>query len=118
MNEQNKTMHGYINIPSKKKRVAYFFEDNIMKIYFNYTLPMEEKQNVTINIQSKNQWIIGNDIATGKSIIFFVEPTSFEDDRIIPFTQISIRVYFYIAVDCDFKDFAVNKVGFSFKELN
>ena len=71
MNEQNKTMHGYINIPSKKKRVAYFFEDNIMKIYFNYTLPMEEKQNVTINIQSKNQWIIGNDIATGKSIIFF-----------------------------------------------
>lgn len=118
MNEQNKTMHGYINIPSKKKRVAYFFEDNIMQIYFNYTLPMEEKQNVTINIQSKNQWIIGNDIATGKSIIFFVEPTSFEDDKIIPFTQISIRVYFYIVVDCDLKYFAVNKVGFSFKELN
>ena len=44
MNEQNKTMHGYINIPSKKKRVAYFFEDNIMQIYFNYENKKSDKR--------------------------------------------------------------------------
>ncbi len=35
MNEQNKTMHGYINIPSKKKASWHIFLKIIyMKIYF------------------------------------------------------------------------------------
>lgn len=111
-------MHGYINVNSRNMRFAYYFEDDLLKVYSEDSLPLEEKDKVNILFNSKLPYVIGNDLDTGKNVVFFVSEVPFDDDGIILWSSSTRQVYYYFLFCPSWDHLGIDHVDFSFKELD
>ena len=94
---QNNTMHGYICIEAKNRRYAYSFEDDVLKIYSKDSLPLEEKDKINISFNSELPYVIGNDLDTGKNIVFFINSVPFNEEGPIIWSSTTRQVYYYFS---------------------
>ena len=116
--DANSTMQGYVFIKSRKRKFAYVFEEGCLTVFSGNSIPISENEEIELNLHSNTDYVIANDLSTGKNILFFVERVPFGEDGPIIWTSTGIRVYFYIVLSAEIEKFNISKVCFSFKELN
>lgn len=115
---QNNTMHGYICIEAKNRRYAYSFEDDVLKIYSKDSLPLEEKDKINISFSSELPYVIGNDLDTGKNIVFFINSVPFNEEGPIIWSSTTRQVYYYFSFYSSWDNLGFDHIDFSFKELD
>lgn len=117
-NDTHPALQGYIIIKPRKRKFAYKFEDKCLTVYSCNSIPIHEKEDVDLNLNSNTEYLIANDLSTGKTILFFVDSIPFDDDGPIFWTSTSVKVYFYIILSTEIENFNITKASLSFEELN
>lgn len=116
--EHSESIHGYICVESRNRRFAYSFKDNALTVYSNDSLPLEEKDKINIEFNSKLPYVIGTDFNSGKNIVFFVNKIPFCEEGPIFWTSTTEQVYYYFYFPYSWDNLGFDHIEFSFKELD
>ena len=116
--KQSIQIHGYIYVESRNRRFAYSFKDNLLTVYSKDSLPIQDKDKIDIQFKSKLPYVIGNDLDSGKNIVFFINSIPFDEGEPLIWSSTTKKVYYFFSFNSSWDNLGINNVDFSFKELD